>query len=178
MISFGNKSRFAGMLALGCAASTSAFAEEGGLPQLDATLFPEQIFWLAVSFAVLYGLMSWVALPRVDKTQATRTRVIADEIQAARIANEQAKDTMLASEKSLAAARAKAQASVTEMLAAVAQETAQKQLLQERELQRELHRAEQEVAVEHEVAMKAVHKAVPELAATIIENIMKKGRAA
>ncbi len=178
MALFGNKLRITAWAVLGIAASSPALAEEGGLPQLDATLFPEQLFWLALTFAVLYGLMSWVALPRVDKTQATRTRVIAEEIQAARIANEQAKDTGAASEKSLAAARVKAQGSVIEMLAAVAQETAQKQLLQERELQRELHRAEQEVAVELESAMKSIHNAVPELSASIVDSIMKKGRAA
>ena len=42
------------------------------MPQLDFHTFPAQIAWLAITFFVLYVLMSWVGLPRVGSILAAR----------------------------------------------------------------------------------------------------------
>ena len=39
------------------------------MPQLHAHTFPSQIFWLVVSFVLLYLLMRAVALPRIEKIE-------------------------------------------------------------------------------------------------------------
>lgn len=36
-----------------------------GFPQLDASTYPSQIFWLLISFIVMYFIMSRIALPRI-----------------------------------------------------------------------------------------------------------------
>ena len=54
---------------------------EGGasLPQLDHTTFVSQVGWLIITFAVLYILMSRIALPRVrDILEAREQRIQAD----------------------------------------------------------------------------------------------------
>jgi F-type H+-transporting ATPase subunit b len=156
-------------------ASLPVRAEEGGdkgLPQLDTTLFPEQLFWLAISFGALYLLMSRVALPRVARTQGTRRQVIASELQAAQAASDTAQATSAQVEKSLVEARSKAQASVSEMIAKVAEESAVRQAKQERELSRRLHSAEQEISVTREAALNAVRASAAELAASVIEKVI------
>ena len=57
-----------------------ALAEEAatGLPQLDFTTFPSQIFWLAVATFVLFQLMNRVALPRIASVLEERADAIAD----------------------------------------------------------------------------------------------------
>ncbi|MFN4098278.1 MAG: hypothetical protein ACK4GT_00740, partial [Pararhodobacter sp.] len=40
-------------------------AASGGMPQLDLSTFPNQIFWLAVTLVALYLILSRVALPRI-----------------------------------------------------------------------------------------------------------------
>ncbi|MGE3740510.1 MAG: hypothetical protein AB7I59_13525, partial [Geminicoccaceae bacterium] len=61
----------------------------GGLPQLDASTFPSQIFWLIVSFATLCWLLSRKALPRVsDILEARQSRISSDLDQAAALRNE------------------------------------------------------------------------------------------
>jgi len=147
-------------------------AEKGGLPQLDVSLFPEQIFWLAITFALLYALMAGVALPRVAKTQTNRKQVIATEIEAARAANEKAKLTVASVEKSLAEARNKAREHVNEMLAQVGTETASAQSVQEKELLRQLHRAEADIAVTREAALNAIHSDAADLAAVAVEKLV------
>ena len=86
----------------------------GGLPQLNAATFPSQIFWLIVSFGVLYWLLSRKALPRVeDILTARQERLTADLDQAASLRSEaeaalQRHETMLAEAHATAAAAIKA----------------------------------------------------------------------
>jgi F-type H+-transporting ATPase subunit b len=146
--------------------------DKGGLPQLDTSLFVEQLFWLAISFALLYLLMSAVALPRVAKTQDNRKNIIAAEIEAARAAHEAAKATIAAVEKSMTEARAKAQATVSEMVAEVTANATERQSAQERDLLRHLHSAEADIAVTRQAAMKKIHESAADLATTVVEKIL------
>ena len=54
------------------------------MPQLDISTFVPQIFWLAVSFAVLYVLMSRVALPRMTAILEMRAGRIEGDLKEAR----------------------------------------------------------------------------------------------
>ncbi len=47
-------------------------AASGGMPQLDPSHFPNQIFWLLLTLVVIYFVLSRVALPRIAGTIATR----------------------------------------------------------------------------------------------------------
>jgi F-type H+-transporting ATPase subunit b len=155
--------------------SVPAWAEEaegGSLPQLNPALFPEQIFWLILSFALLYVLMSRVALPRVTKTQENRSGILMAEVEAARLANNQAMAMVASSEKALANARLKAQESVSNMIAKVTEEAAAHQAAQERELQRSLHNAEAEIAVIREGALKHVDASAADIAKDIVAKIL------
>ncbi len=152
--------------------------EGGGMPQMDPAYFPEQIFWLVVTFATLYLMMAFVALPRIARTQSNRKRVISAEIKAARAANDAAKAALAESDKSLAEARENAQAKVGEMLAHVVEEANAHQAAKEKELLRKLHRAEEEIAVSREAAMQKVREAASDLAAAIVGKILgSNGRA-
>jgi F-type H+-transporting ATPase subunit b len=53
--------------------------ESAGLPQLDTSSYPSQIFWLAVSFLLLFWLFRTKALPRVGEVlEARQDRIAAD----------------------------------------------------------------------------------------------------
>ena len=43
-----------------------------GMPQLDFSTFPNQIFWLVVTLIVLYLVLSRVALPRIATVLSER----------------------------------------------------------------------------------------------------------
>ncbi len=51
------------------AQSAVAFAADkpGGLPQLKPENFAPQLFWLAITFFLLYLILSRVALPRIGE---------------------------------------------------------------------------------------------------------------
>jgi len=79
-----------------------------GLPQLDFSTFPNQIFWLVVALVVLYFILSRVALPRIGSVLAERTGTITNDIAAAETFRAQATEAEAAYHKALDDARAAA----------------------------------------------------------------------
>ena len=80
-----------------------------GLPQLDFSTFPNQIFWLVVTLVVIYLILDRVALPRIASVLAERQGTITNDIAAAEDLRAKAAEAEKAYEKALADARAEAQ---------------------------------------------------------------------
>jgi F-type H+-transporting ATPase subunit b len=79
------------------------------MPQLNFLDFAPQLFWLAVSFIVLYLLLSRVALPRVGNILEERKARIEADLGAARTLREETDKAIADYEKALADAKARAQ---------------------------------------------------------------------
>ncbi len=58
----------------------SAFAETAGMPQMDTTWFANQLVWLAISFTLLYLVVSRFVVPRVGGVLALRQTTISEAI--------------------------------------------------------------------------------------------------
>ncbi|MDE1900935.1 MAG: F0F1 ATP synthase subunit B' [Alphaproteobacteria bacterium] len=154
-----------------------AFAQEGGkgLPQFDTSLFPEQIFWLIVTFAFLYIMMAFVALPGVTKTQDRRAQTIAEEMNAARVANDAAQKAAADMEKTLADARSRASHHVNDMLASLADETLEEKTAKDHQLKNHLNAAESNIALARETALRKLHGEIAPLADAIVSAVCCKG---
>lgn len=90
------------------AAHGAAEAAAPGMPQLDFSTFPNQIFWLVVTLIVIYLVLSKVALPRIASVLAERQGTITNDIAAAEDLKVQAAEAEEAYNKALADARAEA----------------------------------------------------------------------
>ena len=90
------------------AAHGAAETGSAGMPQLDFSTFPNQIFWLLVTLVVIYLVLSRIALPRIGAVLAERQGTITNDIAAA----EDLKQRALQAEKSYndALVQAKAEA--------------------------------------------------------------------
>ena len=88
--------------------------DSGGLPQLDFTTWPTQIFWLVVSFGLAYILMWRVALPRIGSVLEERHNRIQGDLKRAKAASENAEQARQAFEVMLAESREKASAVMRE----------------------------------------------------------------
>lgn len=87
---------------------TAAEASAVGLPQLDLSTWTSQIFWLALTFAVLYFALSRFILPNLRNTLANRSDRVADDLDSASRMKVEAEEAEKAYEQSLRDARAKA----------------------------------------------------------------------
>jgi F-type H+-transporting ATPase subunit b len=104
--------------------ASPAFAEEAGMPQLDPTWFPSQIFWLAVSFVLLYTIVSLLITPRVGGVLETRAEAINEAIALAEKLKKQAASTKGNFEQITAEARLAASQLIGEAQGDVAKEAA------------------------------------------------------
>lgn len=143
-----------------------------GMPQLDFSTFPNQIFWLAVSLIVVYLVLQRIALPRIANVLADRSASIQRDLDKAEDYKRMSVEADETYNKALADARSEAHDIV-----AAAREEIQK------DLDAAIARADAEIAAKsaesekaigeiRKTAMKSVKAVATEAAADIVEAIM------
>ena len=58
-------------------------AESGGMPQLNPEFWISQIFWLTITFGILFVVLSQLILPKISANLETRKSQILENIEAA-----------------------------------------------------------------------------------------------
>ena len=58
-------------------------AESGGMPQLNPEFWLSQIFWLVLTFGIMYLVLSKLILPKISNNLETRKSQILENIEAA-----------------------------------------------------------------------------------------------
>jgi F-type H+-transporting ATPase subunit b len=153
-------------------AHTAAPGEKHAFPPFEAQHFPSQLFWLALTFILLYALMARIALPRIAGIFAERSRLIGDDLAAANRFKEQSEAANAAYQKSLADARARAQAIAKETHDQQAAAAAANNKLLEAQLNEKLAAAEQSIASTRTAAMGNVSSIAAETASAIVERLI------
>jgi F-type H+-transporting ATPase subunit b len=88
--------------------ATGAEHASGGMPQLDFSTFPNQIFWLLVTLVIIYLVLSRVALPRIGSVLAERKGTITNDLAAAEELKQKAVQAEAAYQNALTTARVEA----------------------------------------------------------------------
>jgi F-type H+-transporting ATPase subunit b len=153
-------------------AETAEAAEKGGLPQLDASTWPSQLFWLAVTFGLLYWLMSSLFLPRIGAALEERRDRIADDLDKAAESRREAEEAEAAFNQSLADARAKAQAIAADAREEVGAEIAEMQKQAEDGLAEKTAAAEQRITEMKASAAAKVREAAADTTRAIVEALI------
>ncbi len=159
---------------LGLVAATVAAGDAvaAGLPQLDHTTFSPQVIWLAISFAVLYVLMTRVALPRVGEVLDERAHRISESLRTAETLKGEAEAAAAAYEKALAEARAQAHEVIQEVRERMAEETGRRQKELDERLSAEVAEAEARIAEAHKQAMAEVRTMAVEVTQAASERLI------
>ena len=139
-----------------------------GMPQLDFSTFPNQIFWLVVTLIVLYLVLSRVALPRIATVLSERHGAIQRDLDKAEEMKRSAIEAENTYNKALADARAKANDIVNEAKSEI-----------QKDLDKAIAKADLEIsakAVESEKAISAIRdsavQSVEEVANVTANNIV------
>lgn len=108
-------------LSLGTNSAFAAETSKSGLPQLDYTTWPSQIFWLVMLFTIGYVIMARIVIPRIGTVLEERHNKLNGDLSKAREANEDAAKIRANYEKTLENARADAAAHAKEVAAKATQ---------------------------------------------------------
>lgn len=143
-------------------------------PPFDATTFPSQLLWLAISFAALYFLMSRLALPRIGEIlEVRRDRIEGDLAEADRL--RQKTDQAIASyEEALASARSKAHEIAEQNRAEVKADLDAKRAKVEADLAKKMAAAEGRINEAKAEALGHVDVIAAETAQTVVAQLVGK----
>src|SRR3954447_18994513 len=141
------------------------------MPQLDVATFPSQLFWLAVTFIILYILMSRVGLPQLTAAiDARRQRREDDLTRAARLKTE-AEAANAAFQRTMAEARAQAQAAIKETTDRLAAEAAERQRALAAALAEQVDEAERRIAATKQQALAEVRGIAVDVGRSVVEKL-------
>jgi len=146
--------------------------EAVGMPQLDFSTFPNQIFWLVVSLVVVYLIVSKVILPRIGGVLEERHSVISDYISQAADFKKQAEEAEADYEAALAKARAEAQAIAVETKAEIQVELNKAVAKADAEIAAKTAESEKAIAVVRESAVENVREVATVTTAEIVAALM------
>ena len=150
---------------------------KGVFPPFDPTTFPSQLVWLVMTFAILYALMAKVALPRLGGIIDERQKRIADDVAEAGKLKAESEAAVVAYEKALAEARARAQVIATETRDKQAAEAEASRKTLEEQLNAKLAEAEKSIASTRQAAMAEVRGIATDAAKAIVERLTGKAPA-
>ncbi len=156
----------------GADAAEEAAKKGGGLPQLDFSTFPSQIFWLAVTVIVLFWLMNKIALPRIAEVLEERADAIADDLDRAEEFKRKAAEAEEAYQQALAEARAKAQAIAAETRAEIQKDVDAAMARADAEISARSAESEKRIREIRASAMEAVEEVATDTAGAVIESIL------
>ncbi len=143
-----------------------------GMPQLDPTHFPSQIFWLIVSFAVMYWLFARFGVPRVADILETRQDRIAADLDRAATFRREAEAAMAEHERLVAEAQAKARAHLDAALERVKAEAARQEADLERSLQRQISDADARIAQARDEALRALEDVAVDVSRAAVDRLI------
>jgi F-type H+-transporting ATPase subunit b len=141
-------------------------------PPFQKDTFASQFVWLVLIFALLYLLMSRVALPRIGRIMASRQARIEADLAEARGLKEESDAAIAAYEKALADARGRAQALANETRERYAKEAEAARKALDATLNARIAEAEQIIAAKRSEAMANVKDIAAEAAAAIVERLI------
>src|SRR6476661_6797229 len=118
----------------------------GGFPPFQKDTFASQLVWLAITFVVLYLLISRIAVPRIGGIIEDRAKRIESDFAEAQRDKEASEAALAAYEKALADARSRAQAIGAEIRDKVHAEAEESRKAIEAKLNGQLAEAEKAIA--------------------------------
>lgn len=145
--------------------------EAVGMPQLDFSTFPNQIFWLIVTLLVIYYVLSRIALPRIAAVLAERQGTISNDLATAEELKQKAVEAEAAYDKALAEARAAAQAIAAETKDRIKADLAEATKAADAEIAEKTAGSEARIAEIRDGALANVEVVAKDTAASIVEML-------
>lgn len=156
-------------------AAEKAHGKDGasaGLPQMDISWFPTQIFWLLISFSVLYVVFSKKVLPELSTIIEDRRTHIQNDLDSAQSLKEEAESVQQAYEEILEDARQSSTASFAKIDYDLKTKAMNEQQAFQERATNETQAFEGRLSAAKDAAMKDMEAIAAEMAALAAEKLV------
>jgi len=144
------------------------------MPQLDPTWFASQLFWLAITFTLLYFVLSRLILPPLEDVIVRRRQVVDDNVSEAEGLKTQAQQAQADYERALAEARSRAQQRMSDAVQEIKSINERKSKEMDRTIEAKLYDAARRIATKKEEMIAALSPTTNELTAMIVEKLTQQ----
>ena len=126
--------------------SLEAFAaESGGMPQLNPEFWISQIFWLTLTFGILYIILSKLILPKISDNLESRKSQILENIEAAEKQRENSEEKLKEYEEIVSKSKTEAKSIFSQAREKALKDINAKKEVLDKQIDNEISKAEQEI---------------------------------
>jgi F-type H+-transporting ATPase subunit b len=147
-------------------------AENVGLPQIKPETFPSQVFWLAITFGLLFLVLWRTTIPMIAGAIGARRNRIEGDLGTAEALRQDAASALAGYESALASARSRALQLADENKKRIVGEVEQMKAQADSTAHAGMADAERRIAGERAKAVGGVRAAAAEAAADIVERLL------
>ena len=146
-------------------------SESGGLPQLDISTWPTQLFWLVITFSVGYLLVSAFVVPSISNVLERRSNRLSSDLNEAKKAQEDAKNAFSSYQASLNDARSQAANTLAKASEEAKLDTAKREAAVSKKLNANLKKADQRISKIREETLSSLNDLATDISQKIITDL-------
>ena len=147
-------------------------AESGGMPQLNPEFWVSQIFWLTLTFGILYIILSKIILPKISANLELRKSQIQENIEAAEKQRNDSESKLKEFEDILIKSKLEAKNIFKETREKTLKDINSKKVILEKQIDEEINKAEQEINQLKMNAPEKINKISIETSSEMIKNLI------
>ena len=153
--------------------SMEAFAaKSGGMPQLNPEFWISQIFWLTLTFGILYLVLSKLILPKISANLETRKSQILENIEAAEKQREDSEMKLKEYEEIISKSKLEAKTIFNQAREKALKDINAKKEVLEGQIDEEISKAEEEIKTLRNSAPDKINKIAIETSSELIQKLI------
>ena len=147
-------------------------AESGGMPQLNPEFWVSQIFWLTLTFGILYIVLSKLILPKISANLELRKSQIQENIEAAEKQRESSDAKLKEYDSIILKSKLEAKNIFRNVREKVIKNINSKKETLDKQIDEEIKKAEQEIEVLRKNAPEKISKIAIETSAQLVKKLI------
>ena len=147
-------------------------AESGGMPQLNPEFWISQIFWLTLTFGILYFVLSKLILPKISANLELRKSQIQENIEAAEKQRQDSETKLKEFENIISKSKLEAKNIFKDAREKVLKDINFKREALDKEIDDEIKKAEQEIKILIKKAPEKINKIAIETSSEILKKLI------
>ena len=147
-------------------------AESGGMPQLDPEFWISQIFWLTITFGVLYLALSKFILPKISSNLELRKSKIQENIEAAEKQRESSEIKLKEYDEIILKSKIEAKNIFKNAREKIIKDINSKKEILDKQIDDEINNAEKEIEALRKVAAEKINKIAIETSSDLLKKLI------
>ena len=147
-------------------------AEKVGMPQLDTEFWVSQIFWLTITFSILFVLLSKLILPKISANLETRKSLILENISTAEKKREESESKIKEYNEIIEKCRNDSKSLLNQVKEKLTKDINLKKEVLERDISKEIQKAEMEIQEFRGKAPERINRIAVELSTELLQRLI------